>query len=277
MRGLLAVAAVIVALVLGSSVMVVESDEVAVILRLGAVQRTVTSGLAIRLPWPIEIDERVRVTEVRRAEPGRQVLLTGDTNLVEVDIVAQYTVSDPVAFVTATAEPEALVTAVVGARLAATVSRMEVDALLTTGRATLEQQVLRAAQSTLDEQGAGVRLDAVELRALEPPDEVVAAFNDVSSARGDRDTMVLSAQSYASQHLPEIRGEATQRLEQARTHAAERLGQARADIARFEALRPTWRTSPASVRQRLRQETAAAISPRIQLAAPGSNVVVPEL
>lgn len=270
-RALGAGAAVLAAALAGSSIMVIDSDEVAVVLRLGAWQRTVSSGLAFRLPWPLETDERVQVTEARQAEPGRQVLLTGDTNLVEVDIVAQYTVADPVAFLLATDDPEAVVAATVGAQLAAAVSAMEVDALLTTGRATLEQQVQQAAQRPLD--AVGVRLDAVELRALEPPSPVVAAFNDVNSARGDRDTMVLSAQSYASQHLPEVRGEAAQLREQARTLAAERVAQARADVARFEALRPAWQQAPDAVRRTLIEETAAEVSPTVRVTAQGEIVL----
>jgi membrane protease subunit HflK len=274
-RIFLLIAATAALITAGSSVMVVESDEVAVVLRLGAVNRTATSGLAFRLPWPLESDERVRVTEVRRAEPGRQVLLTGDTNLVGVDIVAQYTISDPVAFVTAAASPEALVTAVVDAQVATEVSSMKVDALLTTGRASLEQQVLRSAQRSLDALAIGVRLDAVELRTLEPPAAVVAAFNDVSSARGDRDTMVLSAQSYASQHLPEVRGQTAQLQEEAKTAAAEQIAQARADVDRFEALRPSWRAAPEATRRTLVSEAAAAISPKVQVTPAGSSVVLP--
>lgn len=273
-RALLVLAS-LVALALGSTVMVVDSDEVAVVLRFGAVHRSTASGLAFRLPWPIESDERVRVTEVRSAELGRRVLLTGDTNLVEVDIVAQYSVSDPVAFVTTVGGPDDLVAAVIGARLTTEVLGMEVDALLTTGRTTLEQEVLRAAQESLSALSVGVRLEAVELRALEPPDAVVAAFNDVSSARGDRATMILSAETYASQRLPEVRGLNAQLHEVAGTHAAERRSQARADVARFEALLPAWRLAPVAVRRQLQQEVAAQSSPVVRFITPGTRVILP--
>lgn len=271
-RALLGGLGVLALLLAGSSVMVIDADEVAVVLRFGAWQRTVGSGLAFRLPWPLETDARVRVTEVRQAEPGRRVLLTGDTNLVEVDIVAQYTVADPVAFLLTTDDPEAAVAATVGAQLAAAVSAMEVDVLLTTGRTTLEQQVQQTAQAPL--RAIGVRIDAVELRALQPPDPVVAAFNDVNSARGDRDTMVLSAQSYASQHLPAVRGQVAQLTEEARTHAAERIAGARADVARFEALLPSWREAPDAVRRTLIEEAAAKVSPTVRVTAQG-DIVLP--
>lgn len=266
----------LVVLLLGtwSSVMLVDADEVAVVYRLGAVSRTAGAGLSFRLPPPIERDERVHVTEVRRVEPGDRILLTGDTNLVAVDLVAQYTVSDPVAFTTNLVDPEAVIADALRGQTAAQVSRMEVDVLLTTGRGALQQQIKSATQARLDALGAGVALDAVELHALEPPDAVVAAFNDVSSARGDRDTMILAAQSYASRHIPDVRGQAAEQSEQARTDAAELLSTARSDVARFEALQSTWRSSPEALRQTLRQEAARSIGAEVRIARPGDDVIL---
>ncbi|MFT5686845.1 MAG: membrane protease subunit HflK, partial [Myxococcota bacterium] len=231
-----------------SSVMFVDANEVAVVYRLGAVSRTANAGLSLRLPAPIEHDERVQVTEVRRVEPGQRILLTGDTNLVVVDLVAQYTVSDPVAFSINLRDPEPVIADILRGETAAQVSGMEVDVLLTTGRGALQQQIKAATQARLDALGVGVALDAVELRSLEPPDAVVAAFNDVSSARGDRDTMILAAQSYASRHIPDVRGQAARLGEEARADAADVVAEARADVGRFEGLVGEWRRDPEALR-----------------------------
>ncbi len=257
-----------------SSVMLVDADEVAVVYRLGAVSRTAAAGLSLRLPAPIERDERVPVTEVRRVEPGQRILLTGDTNLVKVDLVAQYTVSDPVAFSVNLADPEAVIADILRGETAAQVSGMEVDALLTTGRGALQQQIKTATQARLDALSVGVALDAVELRALEPPDPVVAAFNDVSSARGDRDTMILAAQSYASRHIPDVRGQAARLSEEARADAADTLAGARSDVERFAALQGAWRDNPDALRRTLVQEAAAKVSAEVRLVRAGDEVVL---
>ena len=65
-----------------SSVVIVDTGDVAVVYRFGAVDRTLDAGLGLRAPWPIERHEIVDVSEVRRAEPGPRRMLTGDTNLV---------------------------------------------------------------------------------------------------------------------------------------------------------------------------------------------------
>ncbi len=257
-----------------SSVMLVDADEVAVVYRLGAVSRTESAGLSLRLPAPIERDERVQVTEVRRVEPGQRILLTGDTNLVVVDLVAQYTVSDPVAFSVNLLDPEAAIADALRGETAAQVSGMEVDVLLTTGRGALQQQVKSATQARLDALGVGVALDAVELRSLEPPDAVVAAFNDVSSARGDRDTMILAAQSYASRHIPDVRGQAAQLSEEARAEAADVVAEARADVERFDGLVGEWRRAPEALRQVLVAEVAGGVEAEVRVVRSGDEVVV---
>ncbi|MDG1481342.1 MAG: FtsH protease activity modulator HflK [Myxococcota bacterium] len=257
-----------------SSVMLVDADEVAVVYRLGAVSRTASAGLSLRLPAPIERDERVQVTEVRRVEPGQRILLTGDTNLVVVDLVAQYTVSDPVAFSINLIDPEAVIADALRGETAAQVSGMKVDVLLTTGRGALQQQIKTATQSQLDALAVGAALDAVELRALEPPDAVVAAFNDVSSARGDRDTMILAAQSYASRHIPDVRGQAAQLSEGARAEAADMVAEARADVKRFDGLVKEWRRAPEALRRGLVAEAAGEIEAEVRMVRSGDEVIL---
>lgn len=269
--------AVLVGLVtLASSVMVVDPAEVAVVYRLGAVDRVLGAGLGFRVPL-LERAERIRVTEVRRIELPRRRLLTEDTNLVELEIVAQFSVSDPVLFALVHANPEKVIAAEVESALNARVAAVAVDALLTTGRAELQQALMDAAQTSLDALGTGVRLVAIDVRDLVPPAAVVNAFNDVSSAKGDQETMRLAADSYASKVLPEVRGRAAQLEQEALSGAAEQSARTDGDIARFQALLPAWRTDPAATRIQLRDEMWARIGPRAQVMAvpPNSEVTLP--
>lgn len=261
--------------VLASSVMVVDPAEVAVVYRFGAVDRVHGAGLGFRLPV-VERAERIRVTEVRRVELPRRRLLTEDTNLVELEIVAQFSVSDPVLFALVHADPEKVVAAEVESALNARVADVAVDALLTTGRAELQQALMDAAQRSLDALATGVRLVAIDVRDLVPPAAVVNAFNDVSSAKGDQETMRLAADSYASKVLPEVRGRAAQLEQQALSGAAEQSARADGDIARFQAILPAWRSDPTATRIQLRDELWARIGPRAQvmLVPPGSEVTL---
>jgi membrane protease subunit HflK len=242
-----------------STAVFVDSGDKAVVYRFGEINRSLSSGLGFRAPWPIESHQIVDVSEVRRAEPGRVRMLTGDTNLVDLDLVIQYNVSDPVAYQLGLADGEATLTSIVLSVTKDMVGTMTVDTLLTTGRTELQLGAAKSAQALLDRYRSGLRVDAVEVREITPPPAVLEAFKDVSSARGDRETLALAAEAYASKRLPEVRGEASQTLESAKAFRAERGAQANGDVARFQTLLNAKRASPASTRSQLWLETAQRV------------------
>lgn len=270
--GLLGVAGLV---LVWSGILVVDPAEVAVVTRFGAVDRVLGAGLGFRIPL-VEQDERIRVTEVRRVELPKLRLLTEDTNLVDVELVVQFSVADPVLFALVHADPEEVVAAEVSSAANARVADVLVDELLTTGRSALAQSVTTAAQASLDALGTGVRLVALDVRNLAPPDVVVNAFNDVSSAKGDQETTRLAADAYASKVLPDVRGKAAQLEERAASDATEQGARADGDIAAFQALLPAWRGDPASTRVQLREELWANIGDKVDMKVvpPGSDVVV---
>jgi len=276
-RALSALLGVVVVAWAATGLMGVGPDEVAVVLRFGAVDRTAAAGLGLRAPWPLEADERVLVTASRKAEPGARRLLTGDTNLVDLEVAAQYVVGDPVAWVTGLADPDAAVAAEALAAATELIAALEVDVLLTTGRAALEQGIQQRAQARLDQLGAGVRLTSIEVRELAPPPAVVDAFNDVSSARGDRETLALSADAYASQVVPDARGQAARAVEEATGAATVRTRVAQADIARFAGLVAVHEHAPEATKLELQQQTLAGIGPRLEVvvARAGTEVELP--
>lgn len=238
-------------LLAGSGLFRVEAGEAAVVFRLGAVRSVERSGLHWRAPWPIESHTRVGINEVRRIETGEQRLLTADTNLVDLQLVVQYTVADPAAYLVSAASPEETLAALVLAEAAEAVASQEVDQLLTTGRAELERRVASRAEAGAGALGLGLRVGGVEVKDLSPPPPVLDAFNDVSSARGDRETLALGAESYVGQAIPAARGEAATRASAAQAAAATRVAAARGDVARFSALLAADQAQPGATRARL--------------------------
>ena len=253
------------ALLTASSAVFVDSGDVAVVYRLGVIDRTLTAGLGLRAPWPIESHEIVGVSEVRRVEAGKVRMLTGDTNLIDVDLIIQYTISDPVAYQVGLSHPEETLTSVVFGVTKDIIATMGVDVLLTTGRAQLQREAEVAAQVLLDKHGTGLRLAAVEVRELTPPPAVLDAFKDVSSARGDRDTLALAAEAYVSKRLPEVRGVGTAQVESSKAYAAERHARASGDVARFSQLLEADRVAPSSTRAQLWADTVSRVGQRAEV------------
>lgn len=236
---------------LASGLYRVEAGEAAVVYRFGAVRAVERSGLHLRAPWPVEAHERVAINEVRRVEGGRQRLLTADTNLVELELVLQFTVQDPAAWLVGAADPDATLRGLLMAEATEAVGRQGVDELLTTGRAELERRVAERVGAAASALQLGVRVGGVEVKDLSPPAPVRDAFTDVSSARGDRETLALGADGYVSQALPAARGLAATQRSAAQATAAARVARARGDLARVDALRAAHAAAPGATRQRL--------------------------
>ena len=258
-----------------SGVYLVDPGQAAVVFRFGVVERQAGPGVHLRAPWPIESHEAVLVGEVRREQTRRLRMLTGDTNLVDLELVAQFTVQDPKALLLASQAPAPLVVGAVASVATGAVASMDVDTLLTVGRSQLQTEVRAEAQALLDGLDAGVRLDAIEVAHLSPPPAVVDAFNDVSSARGDRETLALAAEAYASDLLPLTRGEQARRVEAAHADAAARTARADADAVRFKATRAQARLAPAATRARLRKEAWQGIEADVMQVAPGARLAFP--
>ncbi len=61
-------------------------------------------------------------------------------------------------------------------------------------------------QKTLDQYGAGVQIQQVQMQKIDPPLQVIDAFRDVQAARADLERAQNEAQTYANQQVPEARG-----------------------------------------------------------------------
>lgn len=265
----------------------VRPDELGVVLRFGAVARSsVPPGLHYHLPWPIEEQYTPKTTEVRKISVGFNVFdnlldeepesleaqrLTGDTNIIAIKSMVHYVVDDPVQFLFGAENPALLVQAAAELVLTETVAGKEVDWVLTTGRTELQVQVKAQTQALLDQLHAGIRLTAVNFVTIEPPLDVIEAFNDVSSAKIEREELINKAESVANFVLPKARGEAHELLEQAKAYQTECLAQAKGLTQTFVSLKNYYVTAPAITRQRMYLEAISECLAHQQVIVPSNG------
>lgn len=227
---------------LGSGFVVVESGHAAVVRRFGRLLPLVRGpGLHVVAPWPIDRALRHPVAEVQRielkADPGRVLeLATGDQNLIEAQVIAQYRVADLGQFTSAAEDPTTIVAKELAAALVAVAAGRGVDDLLTSGKVGLQNEVLGRAQTQLDRLGVGVRLVTVSVPAVTPPYEVERAFREVVDARSEASSRVSAARSQTGRQLELARAEAARMVREASSVALERRAQAEAAASSFEAL-----------------------------------------
>lgn len=256
-------AGVMLLFILLSGFYVIQLGQRGVVRRFGQVVADVGPGLYYRLPFIDQVD-RVAVAEVRQVYTGTALLLTGDTNLIEVSLSVQYNVTNPVAFLFNVRQPEQLVTREVEAALRETVAQRGVDELLTTGRTAILEQTLAQTQILLDDHNAGLRVTDVQLLAVTPPVEVAESFRDVASAREDNNTFINEALAYRGEIVPSARGQAAQIVQAAQAEKQRKIDLAAGESTRFVKKLTAYRLAPEVTRTRLYLEALEQVLPDIK-------------
>jgi membrane protease subunit HflK len=286
-RIVLGVIALLILMYLLSGVYVVAPGEAAVVRRFGAVMSPPQGeGLHYRLPWPIDRADIVNVGQVRREsvglteaepehpdhpeQPEKLQAITGDTNVIDVELIVQYQVSDPVAFLfNSRYAPYRLVRDAVRYAVTQLTVTRGVDAILTSERQAYQDGIRAEAQKQLDAYNSGLQIVGLSLQKAYPPDEVANAFRDVSSAREDKTRAVNEAQGYANSIIPEARGQAQNVLSQAQAYQSDAIGRAQGGAQAFNAVLQEYQNSTQIygsdlTRYRLYLETLDLILPRVQ-------------
>lgn len=256
-------AGVMLLFILLSGFYVIQLGQRGVVRRFGQVVADVGPGLYYRLPFIDQVD-RVAVDEVRQVYTGTALLLTGDTNLIEVSLSVQYNVTNPVAFLFNVSQPEQLVTREAEAALRETVAQRGVDDLLTTGRTAILEQTLAQTQALLDEHQAGLRVTDVQLLAVTPPADVAESFRDVASAREDKDTFINEALAYQNEVVPTARGQAAQTIQAAQAEKQRKIDLATGESTRFVQKLGAYNLAPEVTRTRLYLEALEQVLPDIK-------------
>lgn len=292
-RGYLTLVALSVAAYLTAGFYTVPSNSVGVVSRFGAiVDDAVTPG--VHWSWPPPIG-RVDTVEVKRTLiapvgyrlagelPGRPMNVTmsrwftGDTNIVQIRARVNYRISRPARYLYGSEHPAALLRELAGSTFTEATSRLTVDELLTTGRLDLTARVKDRLQKILDAWDMGLEVLSIDLESIEPPSEVVSAFQDVQNARSDFERLVSQAQTYANGLLPVARGEADRLTSEALAFRDRRLSEAQGNAVRFAELAAEHKRSPALLEQRLYLETMERVLPRVRryVLDPGTDSSLP--
>ena len=261
-----------------SGVRIVGPAERGVIRRFGrVVSAQVRSGVHLGLPWGMDKLTRVEMRKARRVvvgmattdrllgslpDPSQSQFLTGDRNLVTMQVSIQYVVEDARDFLFGCRDPEGAVRRACEAALCEVVSGMTIDSVLTLRRAAVQRQVLALAQQTLERHRIGVRLLSVTQERSAPPEGVADAFRAVTSARADKGRKVAEAEGYRDYLLPETRGQAVgiRRAGEADAFAVVALAEGKA--SRFESLLSEASRAPEVTRYRLYTEMLEQVLPK---------------
>ena len=274
----------LVVLWLATGIYIVGPDEVGVVRTFGKFTRVVQSGLNWKFPAPIEVVNTPKVTEVKRIEIGfrtlkngqyrtvekESLMLTGDENIVDAEMIVQYKIKDPVAYLFRIVGPELTVREAAEASLRTVVGRNKIDETLTTGKFTIQEETKSQLQLILDKYNSGIHVVAVQLQDVSPPKEVIGAFKDVASAKEDKNRMINQAEGYRNDVIPKARGEGEAMIRDAEGFKESRIKRAEGDAAKFTTILKEYRKAKSITEKRLYLETMEKVLPDIE------KIIVPD-
>ena len=253
-------------------------DEVGVVQRFGKYDRVVGSGLNYHLPFPIETVKTPKVTEVKRIEVGfrtvgkkqyrtveqESLMLTGDENIVDAELIVQYKIKEPINYLFNFIGPELTLREASEASLRTVIGRHNIDEALTSGKLMIQEETKELLQSILDKYETGVHVVAVQLQDVSPPKQVIDAFKDVASAKEDKNRMINEAEGYRNDIIPKARGEAQAMIREAEGFRESRIKRAEGDVAKFKAILKEYSKSKDVTRERLYLEAMEEILPGLE-------------
>jgi membrane protease subunit HflK len=278
---LMIIGVVVVLLLMFDSFYQVQPEEVGVVLRFGAYNRTTEPGLRFKIPLA---EDMIRVAVQRQlkhefgfrtVEAGvrssysvqnylqESSMLSGDLNVAVVEWIVQYRVADPQLYLFRVRNVEDTFRDMNEATMRQVVGDRTVSEVLTVGRQDIESTVKVALQTLADQYQTGITVDQVVLQDVNPPDPVKPSWDEVNQAEQQRDRLINEAQAQYNQVIPRARGEAQQTILQAEGYALDRVNRSEGDAARFKALYEEYRRAPEVTRQRLYLETMQQLLPKL--------------
>src|SRR5262249_21583148 len=185
------------------------------------------------------------------------LMLTGDENIVDVDFSVLWKVKPNYVgdFLFNVQAPEGTVKAVAESAMREVIGRSNIQAILTGARQTIETAVQERMQKTLDEYGAGVLVQKVQVQKVDAPMQVIDAFGDVQAARSDLERAQNEAQTYANRVVPEARGRAAKVIQDAEAYREQTVAEAKGQASRFSQVYEQYKKAPDVTRQRIYLET----------------------
>ena len=226
------------------AVRVVEQQTAQIVERLGSYHSTLTPGLHFLVPFVDKVRAKIDLREQVVSFPPQPVI-TSDNLVVSIDTVIYYSVTDPKA---AVYEIENYISGI--EQLTVTTLRNVIGSLDLEQTLTSRDQINAQLRGVLDDATGrwGIRVNRVELKAIDPPTSVQDSMEKQMRAERDRRAAILNAEGFKQSQILTAEGEKQSAILKAEGEAQAAIlkaqGEARAIQQVFDAIhrgKPTQR------------------------------------
>ncbi len=260
----------------------VDPEEMGVIQRFGKYVKTTEPGLHFKIPFGVDKLTKVRVKRVFKEEFGfrtitagvkstystrdyndESLMLTGDLNIADVEWIVQYRIKDPVKFLFNIRNIEETIRDLSESFTRQIVGDRSGDEVIVLSRKEIADEVQVELQKTLDEYNSGIEIYTINLQNVNPPEPVKPAFNDVNSAKQEKERILNDAWQNYNKIIPEAKGKAKRTIEEAEGYAINRVNRATGDANKFIQIFNQYKNAKDVTKKRLYLETMQEILPKI--------------
>ena len=256
----------------------VSEQENAVVTMFGKVVRTDTAGLYFKIPYL----QQVHMVDITTHGTGigysvgsggqnitnsfDGIMITKDFNLINIDFYMEYKVSDPVAYLFNSHDPELILHNIALASIRSTVINYTVDEAMTTGKSAIQSDVKDKIVKDLQEQNIGIQIVNITIQDAAPPTrEIVAAFKEVETAKQSAETKINQARKYENEQIPAAEAQADRIVQTAEAQKSARIAEAEGQVARFNAMYEQYAQNPLITRQRMFYEALESVLPDLKV------------
>jgi membrane protease subunit HflK len=257
-------------------------EEEGVVILLGKYNRTMQPGLNFKIPFWLESVHKIPVQRQLKEEFGfrtvssgmrteyskknfasESLMLSGDLNLVDLEWVVQYRITNAYDYLFKVRKPEKTLRDMAESAMRTVVGDRTVNEVLTVGRQEVASAVEAQLQKMCEDYQNGIRIDQVVLQDVNPPEKVKPSFNAVNRAQQERETLINEAEAEYNRIIPRARGEAEEAIQLAEAYALTRVNSAIGEAERFNSFYEAFIKAPEVTKKRIYFETMERILPKI--------------
>jgi membrane protease subunit HflK len=264
------IAGIVLAVWLASGFYIVVEGTRGIVLTFGKFAQETSPGLRWRLPWPLQSNEIVNISQVRTLEVGyrnnvktkvlkESLMLTDDENIVDLQFAVQYLVKDAREFLFNVRRPDETAMQAAETAMREIIGTGKMDAILYESREAIAISARQLMQQILDRYKTGIQVSTVTIQNAQPPEQVQAAFDDAVKAGQDRERQKNEGQAYANDVIPKARGTASRLLQESEGYKQRVIVSAEGDASRFKQVLAEYSKAPAVTRERIYIETMQQI------------------
>lgn len=268
----------VILIIIGNGFYNVTEQENAVVTMFGKVVRTDTAGLYFKIPFVQNVhmvDITTHGTGVgytidndgqNITDSANGIMITSDFNLLDIDFYLEYRVSDPVAYLYGSNNPEEILKNIALSSIRSIVADYSVDEAMTTAKGQIQAEVKEDMTRELNEHDIGLAVVNITVQDSEPPtDEIKQAFKAVETAKQGADTARNNALAYQNEKLPQAEANADKIIQNAEAAKAARIAEAEGQVVRFNEMYEQYKLYPYITKKRMFYETIEEVLPSLKV------------